>query len=334
MNQQSETTANNEAITVLTQLHGSQIFKDVAAAKQEIARIKEEFNVELPPVYDEYLAAVSAFREDRLPESSDRFESCLSLLDDKQHVLSAYCCVYLGTIYSIGREYHHALRYFAQAENTRREHDHKLAQFLHVNRSAIYIMLDDYEKALEVSEKAVEHGKHLEAPATYGLALCNLAVAQAKLSLLDEALLNIEEAVEYSDTHKFARAFGYAQCYHAYITGLTGDLKKASILYKKAFEEIKKLDDTFLRIEFYQYYSAFLYQCGQYSFAIQFCSGALSGNVLDSNTKAQAAIYTVLADCHRELGQLDEEVKYLRTLNTLNRGELKRSEQNEVHYID
>lgn len=327
--------AKDEAITVLTQLHGSHVFKDIESAKLELEALEKRYDFDLPRIYNDYIEAVESFRNDDLEAALSQFEACIEIIDEPSlEVLEAYCCVYLGTIHAATQDFHHSLHYFSLAEVKRREHDHKLALFLNVNLSAIYFGLGNYEKAKICSESAINHGNKLESPPTYGIALCNLALAQVNLNDVSAAAVTIEQAIAYSRKHGFERALAYALFYHAHISSLGGDIKEAFVLYKSAFEAVKKHDDSYLRGEFYEYYSAFLLSVGHYEFAIKFCKSALNSGLLERNSKVKTKIYQVIADSYHQLGQVKEEAIFLRKVSELYQASLAQCEQKEAYYIE
>ncbi|MDK9739053.1 diguanylate cyclase [Vibrio sp. D404a] len=330
------TGAELEAITLLTQLRGDRSVDAIAKAREQLGSIEEHYGIELSPIYNQYLGAVEAFRCDRLDEAVERFLGFLERLESESgnDILLAYANVYLGTIFASKGEFYRALDYFKSAESSRRGSDHKLGLFLNINLGGIYIDLEQYPKALEHSEYALEHSKHVTNPVNLSLALCNQAISLAHTEQLDQALEVIERSSQLALTNENWHGYTYSRFYYALILSMKGQNKQAYTAYKESFELVKQHADTYLSIEFYDKYSQFLYRCGHYDFTVKFCQQALRAKGLTDNIRIKLSLLNTLAQCYQQLGEHHQECEVLREACATYKTLINQSKDNEVSYID
>ena len=328
--------AELEAMTLLTQLRGDRSIDAIEDAHQQLKDIERRYSVELNEVYSQYLKAVEAFRCDRLDEAVDRFMVFLERLESEtdNDILLAYANVYLGTIYASKGQFYRSLDYFKAAEALRRGSDHKLGLFLNINLGGIYIDLEQYSKALEHSELALEHSKHVANPVNLSLALCNQAIAFAYTDKLDQALEVIERSSQLSLSNENWHGYTYSRFYYALILSMKGQRKQAYEAYKESFELVKQHADTYLSIEFYDKYAQFLLSCGYYDFTAKFCKKSLAAKGLADNVRIKLSLLNTLAQCLEKLGEVEQECQVLREACVAYQTLINQSKDNEVSYID
>ena len=328
--------AELEAITLLTQLRGDRNVDAIAKTREQLMSIEQNYGLELSTIYTQYLGAVEAFRCDRLDDAVERFLGFLNLLqwERDNDILLAYANVYLGTIFASKGEFYRALDYFKSAEASRRGSDHKLGLFLNINLGGIYIDLEKYTKALEHSEYALEHSKHVANPVNLSLALCNQAISLAHTDQLDQALEVIERSSQLSLNNENWHGYTYSRFYYALILSMKGQTKQAYTAYKESFALVKQHADTYLSIEFYDKYSQFLYGCGYYEFTVKFCQKALHSKGLEDNIRIKLSLLNTLAQCYEQLGEHDKECEVLREACATYKTLINQSKDNEVSYID
>ena len=309
----NSTTADLEAISLLTQLHGDKSSEAIDFARSRLMQISSMHGVELEPYYTQYLNAVDAFGQGDFTLATSYFQDFINHKEvDVPISLVSYASIYLGSIFASQGDFYRALPYFTKAEMDTRATDHQLGLFLNLNIGSVYISLGDYEKALEYSESAIEHGACVNNPVNTSLALSNLAISLANTGNLKKALDTIEAAAELSVKEAFMQGYALSKFYQALILSLMEKTRDAFDAYKAAFELITAHADTYLRIEFYSRYAQFLLECGHVEFTITFCKKALKSNGINGNKQIKISLLNTLADCYKKIEDATSENEILR----------------------
>ncbi|NOH96930.1 diguanylate cyclase [Vibrio sp. 99-70-13A1] len=331
----NSTTADLEVISLLTQLHGDKSTKAIKFTRNQLMHISSMHNVDLAPLYEQYLNAVDAFGQGDLSSATMLFKA---FVNHKEMIIPAslvsYANIYLGSIFASQGDFYLSLSHFTKAETDTRTTDHQLALFLNLNIGSLYISLGDYEKALEYSESAVGHGAHVNTASNTSLALCNLALSLANTNNLEKALETIKAATKLSLDEGFMQGYALSQFYYALILSLMGKTREAFEAYKTAFELIKSHADTYLKIEFYSRYSEFLLECGHVEFTITFCQKALKSNGINGNKRIKLSLLNTLVDCYKKTEDTASENQTLRQVCELYKELADDWKNNEVSYAN
>ena len=331
----NSTTADLEAISLLTQLHGDKSKEAIEFARSRLMQISSMHNVELEPFYTQYLNAVDAFGQGNFALATSCFQDIVNHKEvDIPVSLVSYANIYLGSIFASQGDFYCSLSYFTKAEMDTRITDHQLGLFLNLNIGGLYISLGDYEKALEYSESAVEHGARVNNPVNTSLALSNLAISLAHTGNFEKAIETIKAAAELSAKETFMQGYALSKFYLALILSLMEKTRDAFDAYKVAFELIKAHADTYLKIAFYSRYSQFLLECGHIEFTITFCQKALKSNGINGNKRIKISLLNTLADCYKKIEDVTSENETLRQSCALYKELADEWKNNEVSYAN
>ncbi|MDA0147810.1 tetratricopeptide repeat-containing diguanylate cyclase [Vibrio sp. LaRot3] len=327
--------ASTQALEVLTGLHGNRNVVAVQQAQQKIIQIVEETAEELSPVFHQFLEATLSYRQGDYKVAIEQYEALLGAIEKPdEFVLYPYVCIYLATIYSRLGQTFLSQHYFTLAEKNLSDSDAKLVLFLNVNLGDIYLQLSEWDKALEHSLKAVNVGQKSDNQETFALAMVNAGLAYAKQGMHTEAEEILQRAQLFTEQHGLDHSHTYVKLYQAQWQETLGDAAATQAAYQTAFGYIKKIGDAFFQIEFFEAYANFLYQSGQYSNAISFCRQIFMSPMLQSHSHSLLKLYRVMSDSCHQVGDLAQENKYLRLIQSLLDKELVTRKKNEVEYIN
>ncbi|MGR6839625.1 diguanylate cyclase domain-containing protein [Aliivibrio wodanis] len=330
----NERQADRKILRALTEVHGErkETLNDI---RTKINAIAKEFGVKVRPIYNDYIDAGIAFRDDQLDEAITIYERILDILGSADNsILYSYTCVHMGTIYAMKGQFYMSQNYFTSAERKLRYIDKALTLLLNVNISGTYIQLKDYQSAINHARLAVDVGKNQTNFSTLSLAYSNLALALAKIGRLDEAKIEIETSLDISSDKYCERSWIYATFYHAVIYSLEGDARNAHINFETAIAKLEVYSDSFIQIELFEAYSQFLLKEKQYKKAITFAELMLETPSSHDDKKVLSGIYKVLVHCYRVLGDQNHELKYLYLENATLQQEMELTRVNEAKYAE
>ncbi len=326
--------ANNAALEVLTGLHGDRNITGVHIAKQSLQSICEQHREQLSPLFDAYLEATLSFRQDKFPEALEQYETLLGEIHrPEEQVLYPYVCIYIATIRNEQGQRRLSQHYFTLAEQRLETQDHKLLLFLNVNLSGILLQLEEWEKAQNFSQKALDIGEAADNYTAYAMAMMNHALALTKLSHFEQAKQHLDKCQVYCQEKELVHSLAYNQLYLAIWYQGQGRAKQAHQHFTQGFKQVKQHGDSLLKREFIESYSDFLFEQKQYHAVIQLCTQILSGSLYSEKAEGRVKLYTLLSESYRKQGDAQQENYYLRQLQKLQTLEIERHKKYEVDYI-
>lgn len=326
--------ANNAALEVLTGLQGDRNITGVHIAKQALQSICEQHREQLSPLFDAFLEATLSFRQDKFQQALEQYETLLGKIHrPEEQVLYPYVCIYIGTIRNEQGQQRLSQHYFTLAEQRLETQDNKLLLFLNVNLSGILLQLEEWQKALHFSKKAVDIGEGTDNHTAYAMAMMNNALALTKLSQFEQAKQFLDKCQNYCQENALAHSQAYNQLYLAIWNQTQGKAKQAHQYFTQGFKQVKQHGDSLLKREFIESYGEFLFEQKQYQAVIQLCTQILSGALYSEKAEGRVKLYILLSESYQQLGDAQQESHYLRRLQKLQALEIERHKKYEVDYI-
>ncbi|WIH28803.1 sensor domain-containing diguanylate cyclase [Photobacterium damselae] len=325
----------SEILTILTRLPQCTGLEEVQQTHQQVLATAHQHKIHFPDEFEQFITAYEAYRSNNMAKAIPTFLHCQRICY-QQHsaVLSLYCDIHLGTIYTMLGQFQHGLTHFLKAYKNSNLKDRNFQMLLNLNIGDAYLLLNDFKQGERYCRKADKLALELDDLNCIALAKMNVALALAHQDDLIDSEAWIQEAIHYAQKTLCQRTLGYAWSYQGRIYAIQNNYSKAKHSYITSDYYFAQSYEYFGRSENQYFYALLLLKKNKLKAALNHCLQAEKLISNEDHYQAKNRLYHLQVQIYQQQGDFDKANNILALQAKEANNEIARSAGRETRYMD